>query len=290
MWDLLILNPMINALLLFYGILGHQFILAIIALTAFIRVIVFPLTIKQQRSMVMMQGLQGSKEWKEIQKKHKNDREKLSQEQMRLYREHSLNPAGGCLPTVIQFPVLIGLYQSVIRVLATSPLQLVDLAPRVYLPGLAALVPLNDRFLWLDLGASDPYYILPVLVVASSWIQQKLLSPPNPDPQAAGMNQSMQVMMPLMMGFFALQFSSAVAIYFIVSSVVGVAQYAAINRWFRGKWELEAQAKKRSAPSKPQAALAKVDSGGTEKQRVTPDKRVAPKKKKKRKKKRVKKK
>jgi YidC/Oxa1 family membrane protein insertase len=278
---------MINALLLFYGVLGHQFVLAITALTVFIRIIVFPLSLKQQRSMVMMQGLQRSQEWQDIQKKYKNDREKLSQEQMRIYRERGLNPMGGCLPTLIQFPVLIGLYQSVIRVLATTPLQLIDLAPRVYLPGLAALVPLNDRFLWLDLGKPDALYIMPILVVISSWLQQKLLTPPNPDPQAASMNQSMQVMMPLMMGFITLQFQSALAIYFIVSNVVGVVQYAIINRWFRERWEVEAQKVKQLSPApkpQPKPALAsRSDDGGADRQ-VIPARRAAPKKKKRRKK------
>jgi YidC/Oxa1 family membrane protein insertase len=252
-WDLLILNPMVNALLLFYSVLGHQFILAIIVLTILIRIIVFPLSLKQQRSMAMMKALQSSKDWQEIQKKYKNDKEKLAQEQMRLYREYGVNPMGGCLPTLIQFPVLIGLYQSITRVLAVSPLQLIDLAPRVYLPGLAALVPLNNRFFWLDLGRPDPFYILPILVVVTTWAQQKLLSPPNPDPQAASMNQSMQIMMPLMFGFFALQFSSALAIYFVISNVVGVAQYVIINRWFRGNWEEKPQSQ-RAAKPQPVAA------------------------------------
>lgn len=241
MWDLLILNPMINAMLLFYSVLGHQFILAIIALTIVIRILVFPLTLKQQRSMIMLQSLQKSKEWQEIQKKHKGDREKLAQEQMRLYREAGVNPAGGCLPTLIQLPVLIGLYQSISRVLAVSPLQLVDLAPRVYLPALATLVPLNNHFLWLNLGRPDPLYVLPILVVVSTWAQQKLLSSPSPDPQASSMNQTMQIMMPLMFGFFALQFSSALSIYFVIANGVGVAQYTVINRWFRGRWEAESQ-------------------------------------------------
>jgi YidC/Oxa1 family membrane protein insertase len=235
---------MINGMLLFYGLLGHQFILAIIALTILIRILVFPLSLKQQRSMMTMQALQGSKEWQDIQKKYKGDREKLAQEQMRMYREYGVNPAGGCLPTLIQFPVLIGLYQSILRVLAVSPLQLVDLAHRVYLPSLAALVPLNDRFLWLNLGQPDPIYVLPILVVVTTWAQQKLLTAPNPDPQASSMNQTMQIMMPLMFGFFALSFSSALSIYFVISNVVGVVQYAAINRWFRGRWEVEAQNKR----------------------------------------------
>ena len=99
MWDQLIINPMINAMLLFYSLLGHQFILAIIALTILIRILVFPLSLKQQRSMMVMQAMQRSKEWQDIQKKYKGDREKLAQEQMRLYREYGVNPAGGCLPT-----------------------------------------------------------------------------------------------------------------------------------------------------------------------------------------------
>ena len=216
-----------------------------------IRIIVFPLSLKQQRSMMMMQSMQKSKEWQGIQKKYKGDREKLAQEQMRLYREYGVNPAGGCLPTLIQFPVLIGLYQSINRVLAVTPLQLVDLAGRVYFPGLAALVPVNDQFLWLNLGTPDPYYILPVLVVVTTWAQQKLLSTPSPDAQSASMNQSMQIMMPLMFGFFALSFSSALSIYFIISNLVGVGQYQIINRWFKTRWEDESKDKRRAQPKKP---------------------------------------
>jgi len=272
-WDLLIINPMVNAMLLFYGILGHQFILAIIALTIVIRIIVFPLSLKQQRSMMMMQSMQKSKEWQDIQKKYKDDREKLAQEQMRLYREFGVNPAGGCLPTLIQFPVLIGLYQSINRVLAVTPLQLVDLAGRVYFPGLAALVPLNDQFLWLNLGQPDPFYVLPVLVVVTTWAQQKLLSTPNPDPQSASMNQTMQIMMPLMFGFFALSFSSALSIYFVISNVVGVAQYSIINRWFKTRWEDESDMKRRAQPKS--ARQAETDTGSEK----TP---AAPRKKKRR--------
>jgi YidC/Oxa1 family membrane protein insertase len=266
-WDILIINPMVNAMLLFYGLLGNQFILAIIALTILIRLVIFPLSLKQQRSMSMMQSMQKSKEWQDIQKKYKGDREKLAQEQMRMYREYGVNPAGGCLPTLIQFPVLIGLYQSILRVLAVSPLQLVDLAQRVYLPSLAALIPLNDRFLWLKLGQPDPLYVLPILVVATTWAQQRLLTTPNPDPQAASMNQTMQYMMPLMFGFFALSFSSALSIYFIISNLVGVGQYAIINRWFRGGWEEESaqnrnsRAKSSSSATSESSDDGKADSG-----------------------------
>jgi YidC/Oxa1 family membrane protein insertase len=253
---------MVNALLIFYGLMGQQFILAIIALTITIRVIVFPLSLKQQRSMTMMQSMQKSKEWQDIQKKYKGDREKLGQEQMRLYREYGVNPAGGCLPMVIQFPVLIGLYQSINRVLAVAPLQLVDLAPRVYFPALAALVPVNDQFLWLNLGQPDPYYILPVLVVVTTWAQQKLLTTPTGDPQSQSMNQTMQYMMPLMFGFFALSFSAALSIYFVASNLIGVAQYGIINRWFRAGWEKDAELKRKSKTHAAEAKSAPVAGDG----------------------------
>lgn len=263
MWDLLIINPMVNAMLFFYGLLAHQFVLAIIALTVFIRIIVFPLSLKQQRSMSTMQSLQKSKEWQDIQKKYKGDREKLAQEQMRMYREYGVNPAGGCLPMFIQFPILIGLYQSINRVLAVTPMQLVDLAPRVYLPALAALVPVNDQFLWLNLGEPDPYYILPILVVVTTFAQQKLLSTPTADPQSQSMTQTMQYMMPLMFGFFALSFSAALSIYFVVSNLIGVGQYALINQWFRGRWEKESEIKRSgiSRVSEPRPVLAEAGDG-----------------------------
>lgn len=263
MWDLLIINPIVNAMLFFYGLLAQQLVLAIIALTVFIRIIVFPLSLKQQRSMTTMQSMQKSKEWQDIQKKYKGDREKLSQEQMRMYREYGVNPAGGCLPMFIQFPILIGLYQSINRVLAVTPMQLVDLAPRVYLPALAALVPVNDQFLWLNLGEPDPYYILPILVVVTTFAQQKLLATPTADAQSQSMTQTMQYMMPLMFGFFALSFSAALSIYFVVSNLIGVGQYAAINRWFRGRWEKESEIKRSGIrhASEPRPVLAEAGDG-----------------------------
>jgi len=261
-WDLLINNPIVNALLLLYGLLGHQFILAIAALTLLIRLVLFPLTLKGQRSTEMMQALQASKEWQDIQKKYKNDREKLSQETMRMYREYGVNPLGGCLPQLIQLPILIGLWQSINRVVALSPLQLMGLSSRLYsfLPGLATLVPLNDRFLWLNLGQPDPYMVLPVLVVVSSWAQQKLLTPPNPDPQAASMNRTMQIMMPLMFGFFAMNFSSGLSIYFVASNVIGLIQYAIIHRWFRAKWRLEAENNRKAVSQSKRPVPQPIDT------------------------------
>lgn len=225
MWDFLILNPMVNLLLLFYRLLGHQTVLAITALTLVVRLAVLPLTLKQQQSARRMQELQP--ELAKLQKMYANDKEKLAQEQMKLYREAGMNPLGGCLPLLIQLPLLYGLWQAIMRTLAASPMELVRLSQNIYsfIPGLTSLIPLQNRFLWMDLGQPDPYYVLPVLVVVTSWLSQKILTPPSTDPQSAAMNQQMMIMMPLMFGFFSISFASGLSIYFIISNLVTLLQY-----------------------------------------------------------------
>ncbi|MBC7225708.1 MAG: membrane protein insertase YidC [Thermoflexales bacterium] len=225
MWDLLILNPMVNLLLLFYRLLGHQTVLAITALTLVVRLAVLPLTLKQQQSARRMQELQP--ELAKLQKKYANDKEALAREQMKLYREAGMNPMAGCLPLLIQLPLLYGLWQAIMRTLAASPMELVRLSQNIYsfIPGLTSLIPLQNRFLWMDLGQPDPYYVLPVLVVVTSWLSQKILTPPSTDPQSAAMNQQMLIMMPLMFGFFSISFASGLSIYFIISNLVTLLQY-----------------------------------------------------------------
>jgi YidC/Oxa1 family membrane protein insertase len=235
----LIINPFINILLLFYGLLGNVF-LAIVAFTVVIRLALIPLTLKQQRSMKAMQEIQP--ELKKLQEKYKNDREVLVQKQMELYREYKVNPMAGCLPIVIQLPILIGLWRAIIATLALSPGELLSLSDRIMIPGLESLVPMDHHFLWLNLAVPDPYLILPVLVVVTTFLQQKLLMPPMPkkkpgeqrsdDPseQAAQMTRQMTTFMPLMFGFFALTYSSGLSIYFIISNLIGIAQYSAMGK------------------------------------------------------------
>ena len=228
LWDIAIINPMVNALLWLYGVLGQNFTLAITVFTILIRLITLPLTMKQQQSTKAMQDLQKSKEFLEMQKKYAKDKQGMQQAQMKLYQEKGINPLSGCLPTLIQLPVLFGLYQAINLVMATTPLQLFNLSLHVYpfLPNAASLVPIGNLFLWLNLGQPDPLYILPVLVAGTTWLQQKLITPPSTDAQSAQMAKTMGLTMPLMFGFFALQFPSGLSIYFIVSNLVGIGQYA----------------------------------------------------------------
>ncbi len=234
MWETLVINPMVNLLLVFYQALGHQTILAITALTLLVRLAILPLTLKQQQASQRMQELQPKLQ--EIQKKYAKNKEKLAQEQMKLYQEAGFNPAGGCLPLLVQLPLLYGLWQSIVRTLAVNPLELLRLSRNIYtfIPGLAGLVPLQSRFLWLDLGQPDRYLVLPALVVVTSWLSQKVLTPPSPDERTAAMNQQMQVMMPLMFGFISISYASGLSIYFIISNLVTLAQYLYIRRRTEG--------------------------------------------------------
>jgi YidC/Oxa1 family membrane protein insertase len=227
----IITNPFITILLFLYQVLGGHVVVAIVVFTILVRLATYPLTLKQQRSTKAMQKLQP--ELRKLQEKYKNERERLAQEQWALYRQHGVNPLAGCLPILIQLPIMLGLYYAIVATLAATPSQLLDLSGRLWVPDLSSQVPLANKFLWLNLAVPDPLYILPVLVVITTWLQQKLLMPATPSSggsrqadQAAQISRQLMLIMPLMFGFFSLSFASGLSIYFIASNLIGIAQYA----------------------------------------------------------------
>jgi YidC/Oxa1 family membrane protein insertase len=218
LWNLL-LQAMVNSLLFLYNMLGHNFALSIAVFTVLVRLLTLPFTLPAQRTAKVQQEIQP--ELEKIRKKYAKDKEKQTQETMKLYQEKGINPAMGCLPMLLQLPIMFAFYQSIVKALANTPLQMVSLG-KFASASLSPLVPLGSRFLWLDLGYPDPYYILPILVVATTWIQQKMSSTPSTDPQAASMAQSMQLTMPLMFGFITMSLASGLAVYFVISNLVGI--------------------------------------------------------------------
>ena len=231
LWNTLIFEPMLNFLLFLYSLLAQNFGLSVIMFTVLVRLLTLPITLRQMRSARKSQELQPKLQ--ELQKKYKNDREKLAEEQMKLYQEAGVNPLGCLVPTLIQLPIWIGLYQSIIHALPDNPLQLLNLARHVYLqfPLLSTLIPLHSRFLWLNLGRPDPYYVLPFLTVATMWVQQKMMSTASTDPQQQAMSQTMELMMPMMFGFITLQLASGLALYFVATNVFGIVQQYFIGGW-----------------------------------------------------------
>lgn len=245
MWDTIIISPFINALLFIYNLVGQNFGIAVILFTILIRLITHPLMVQQIKGSQGMQDMQKHPRWIEAQEKYKNDKEKLAQEQMALYKELGISPFGSCLPMLIQFPIIIGLYQAIIQAMANTPMDLLKLVRHVY-PGfldVASLVPLNNQFLWMDLGQPErlnlsflPFGIpvLAILVVITTYMQSKLISPPPPaggqKDQAAQMTGMMNLYMPVFMGWLAYTLASGLALYFVISNVVGIFQYALLGK------------------------------------------------------------
>jgi len=230
-WNIFIFRPMLNVLLFLYSLLGRNFGLSIIVFTVLVRVLTLPVTLKQMRSAKASQAMQPKLQ--ELQKKYKDNREKLAEEQMKLYKEAGVNPLGCLLPTLIQLPIWIGLYQSIIHALPDNPVQLLNLARHIYLqfPILSSLVPLNSRFLWLNLSRPDPWFVLPILTVATMWVQQKMMSTSSTDPQQQAMSQTMELMMPMMFGFITFQLASGLGLYFVATNVFGIVLQYFISGW-----------------------------------------------------------
>jgi YidC/Oxa1 family membrane protein insertase len=250
MWDTIIINPMTNLLLWIYDALGHgphMFGLAIILFTILIRAVTWPLNASQVKGAQAMQELQNDKDWQDIQKKYAKDKEKLAQEQMRVYKEKGINPFASCLPTLIQFPIIIGLYQSITRALSATPFDMLKLARTIYpFQNVEGIIPLNSTFLWMDLGRPEGilqnliqtsflpngFPTLAVIVALTTYVQSKLTMPAstNPNDQSAQMSNMMSIYMPLLLGWFALTFASGISVYFITSNILGIIQYAASGR------------------------------------------------------------
>ena len=255
LWDLIVLNPVLNFLVVLYGVLFHNFGLAIIVLTLLVRLVTMPLTLKQLKSTRKMQELQPK--LTEIQKKYAKNKEKLAQEQMKLYKESGISPLGCIVPMVIQMPIWIALYQSIIRALAVTPEALSDLSGHLYSwPMVNKLAPLGSDFLWINLAVPDGTMLLPILVGASMWVQQKMVATPSPDPRQQSMTSMMQWMLPLMFVLFSLSFPAGLALYWLFSNLIGIAvQYVAVGGW--GGLEPVAQMFKRRSKKQPQAAKGK---------------------------------
>ncbi len=223
-FDFLFVNPLANALLMLYELLGRNYVFALIALTVIIKLITLPLTLRQQVMMVKQSAL--APVMKEIQTKYKSDPAKMQVEMRKL----GFNPLSGCLPLVIQMPILIALFNAINRTLTVDPRSLLDLGKHVFgwLPNLSSLVPVNSQFLLWDLGQPDKLYLIPLLVVGTTFLSNKLMMPPTgagTDPAVAQTNQMMQWMMPIMFGFFMLTSPVGLGIYWLVSNLLGIAQY-----------------------------------------------------------------
>lgn len=236
-WNTIVYNPMLNALLLIYAVI-RNYGLAIILFTILIGSLTSPFRIKAQQAMKKQQDKMArvKPELDAIKKKYKDQPQQLQAAQMKLYQENGLaNPFNaGCLLTLLPFPIFIGLYNVILSVMGDRPEQMMQLAQHVY-PQLAqftALIPVESHFLGLNLALSPSAQgiivtvVMVGLVVGSSWIQQRMMTNPAAalDPQQASMNQQMQLITPLIFGFFVLNAPTGLSLYWVTFSVIGIAQ------------------------------------------------------------------
>jgi len=185
--------------------------LAIFFLTLTIKLILFPLTRTQVKSMQAMQAIQP--EMQKIQKKYKNNPQKQQEEMIKLYQKAGANPMAGCLPLLIQLPIILALFTG-IRDFFTTANPLVDIT--------------RVGFLWIhNLGVPDPYYILPIIAVVATYFQQKVSTPPGPQQSA---QKAMLYVMPLMMGYFTTKFPAGLALYWVYYSLLTILEQWLIRR------------------------------------------------------------
>lgn len=201
-WFSAIAKPFLFTLKFFYKYVGN-YGLAIIIITVILKILFYPLTHKSYKSMKEMQKLQPKME--KLKEKHKGDRNALNQEVMKLYQEHKVNPLGGCLPMVVQIPVFFALYKAL--------MFSIELRHAPF-------------YFWItDLSAKDPYYVTPIIMGATMFIQQKM-TPTNMDPMQA----KMMLMMPVIFTFMFLSFPSGLVLYWLVNNVLSISQQYYINK------------------------------------------------------------
>jgi YidC/Oxa1 family membrane protein insertase len=194
-----------------------NFGLSIILFTVILRIATIPFTIRQLESTKAMQAAQP--EMQELQKKYK-DPKRRQEEMIKLYREHNINPLGCFMPMLIQLAVFFALYRALAHMVGGSPESLVSLAQRLYPFGiLQGEIPLNQHFLWMNMGEADTTFILPLIVGLSTYIQQRMSITPNASPQMQQQQQMMTWLLPMMLVFITLNLPSGVGVYWVISNL-----------------------------------------------------------------------
>jgi len=274
-WDLILYRPILNFLMVLTSGLFSNFGLAVIALTVIIRLVMLPLTLKQLRASKelseKMQALQPKLQ--QVQKKYAKDMRKLQQETGKLYKEAGISPLG-CLsspmliPLLIQFPIWIALYQAVIQAIAITPQDLLGLSQHLYSWSIVQqALPVSGKFLWLNLGEPDPYFIIALLVIVTMWVSQKMMTTITADPRQQQMNNMMQLMMPLLFGFITLTLPSGLGLYFVVSAIFSIIVEYFIYGWgnlFARSGAKQIPKKRAIKPGKYQTNIARQTSNPRE--------------------------
>jgi len=258
-FEKIFLGPVINLLVLIFqglqvlhipGALGF----AILTLTIIIRILVWPFMSSQIKATKKMADLKPHLDI--LKQKHKDDKKAFAEAQMALYKEHGVNPAGGCLPALIQIPVFIALYQAIINILPGAGGNIDTINSLLYFPQFKLPTALDPNFFGINLGVKPSQFgnygifllLIPLLTAVLTFIQSKMTLPkpvkhypsdsPKEGKEKEGMAESMgQVqsqmvyLMPIMIGYFAYQFPVGLAVYWNTYTILGIIQQHKISGW-----------------------------------------------------------
>ncbi|TMC21804.1 MAG: membrane protein insertase YidC [Chloroflexi bacterium] len=236
-FNILFTDPIFNGLMLLYHLFG-DFGLSIVVLTLIVKLILFPLTLQQLKSMKATQALQPKMQ--EIRKKYAKDQQAQALAMQALYKEYGINPVAGCLPLLIQMPVLYGLFFAIQTMLQANTVEKINAHLYWYVPHFTAPPDFNLRWLtflnanwYISLAHPDPTHILPILAGLATFIQLRMSqpktaanAPASNDPSAQSMKM-MQYFMPLITVVFGWSFAAALALYWTTSSV-----FQAVQQYF----------------------------------------------------------
>jgi len=207
-WFSAVAKPLLYSLQFLYRYV-HNYGIAIIIITVIIKILFYPLTYKSYKSMKDMQKLQPK--MAELKEKYKNDRDAMNKAVMQLYQTHKVNPLGGCLPMLIQFPIFVALYRALM-----SSIELRH-APFMF---------------WIqDLSAKDPYYVTPLIMGATMFIQQKMTPSTGMDPAQA----KMMLALPVVFTVMFINMPSGLVLYWLVNNILTIAQQMYINKLLKEK-------------------------------------------------------
>lgn len=258
-FNLIFFGPTVNLLVLIFqglqalhlpGALG----LSIIFLTVIIRILVWPFMATQIKSAKKMADLKPHLD--ELKKKHDKDKQVLAQAQMALYKEHGVNPAGGCLPALIQIPVFIALYQALLNIIPGAGGHIDKINALLYFPTLKLPQGLDPSFFGINLAVKPSEFttygfallLIPVLTAVLTFIQSKMMLPksvktyptdsPKEKKEKEGLEDSMSqvqsqmvFLMPVMIGYFAFTFPVGLAIYWNTYTILGIIQQYQHTGW-----------------------------------------------------------
>jgi len=225
-------QPISNVLLLLYNLFGNM-PLSIIVLTLIVRMALFPLTLKQLKSTKATQAIQPL--LADVKKKYKDQRAQYEAMQA-IYKEYGVNPVAGCLPLLVQLPILYGLFFALQTVLNNPSLNSINSVIYPFLPKLTAIP--NVTMMWfggpISLAHPDPTHILPILAGLATFLQLRMSQPRTASASKDAMSQQMKMMqyiMPFITFFFALNFAAGLALYWTTTSVFSMVQQYFVTGW-----------------------------------------------------------